>query len=107
MSSGNTTAKIVGIVIATVVAGLFFTLTVYLGIYAYSNPDPNNCWVIKDLDTAATTKAGIIKKGVDMGVTPTEGYPLEMHKIYLAWFRWGFWTKIALFVMMFIIGGLT
>lgn len=25
-------------------------ITVYLGIYAYNNPDSSSCWVVKGLD---------------------------------------------------------
>ena len=107
MQNGNTTAKVVGIIIATVVAGAFITVGVYLGIYGYSNPDPTSCWVIKDLQSAAKTKAGIIAKGAEMGVTPTEGYPIEMHKIYLAWFRWGFWSNVAISAIVLVLAALS
>ena len=32
------------------VVGVFVTITVYLGIYGYNNPDPDSCWVVKGLD---------------------------------------------------------
>ena len=36
----------------------------------------------------------------------TEGYPVEMHKVYLAWFLWGFYAKCAMIVLMSITTGL-
>lgn len=30
----------------------------------------------------------------------TEGYPVEMHKIYIAWFLWGFYAKCAMIALM-------
>ncbi len=26
----------------------------------------------------------------------TEGYPMEMHKMLIAWFLWGFWAKVIM-----------
>lgn len=42
--------------IGVVMAGFFATVIIYLGIYAYKNPDPKACWVVRDLHTAAKTK---------------------------------------------------
>mmetsp|Transcript_45828 Transcript_45828/g.60715 ORF Transcript_45828/g.60715 Transcript_45828/m.60715 type:complete len:165 (-) Transcript_45828:316-810(-) len=33
-----------------------------------------------------------------MGIDVPEGYPVEMHKIFRAWFIWGFWSKVYLIV---------
>jgi len=43
-------------VVAVIVAGVFTTATVYLGIYAYKNPDPVNCWITRDVFTPTLTK---------------------------------------------------
>ena len=32
----------------------------------------------------------------------TSGFPMEMHALFVAWFLWGFWSKIALVVSMAI-----
>ena len=50
-------------------------LLVYLGIYAYKNPDPKACWVVRDLHTTATTKQEVIARANAMGIVVTEGYP--------------------------------
>ena len=41
---------------AVVSIGMFATVTVYLGLYAYKNPDPKACWVVRDLHTAGVSK---------------------------------------------------
>jgi len=92
---GSPCTKITAIVAAVVVAGVFTTATVYLGIYAYKNPDPLNCWVNRDVFIPSLTKEEATNVVKGLGVEPIEGYPVEMHKIYLAWFLWGFWAKIA------------
>jgi hypothetical protein len=48
----------------------------------------------------ARTKAEIIDTANTNDVDVTEGYPVEMHKIYVAWFLWGFYSKIAMVVLM-------
>ena len=80
------------------VVGVFVTITVYLGIYGYNNPDPDSCWVVKGLDAPQPTKDGVIAKSAQLGVTIPEGYPVEMHHLFRAWFKWGFWSKIYLVV---------
>ena len=41
--------NVCGILCGVIVTGIFITLTVYLGIYAFNNPDPLKCFVVKDL----------------------------------------------------------
>ena len=48
-------AKGCSCVVSVVMFGLFCTVTAYLGIFAYRNPDPKACWVVRDLHTATTT----------------------------------------------------
>ena len=37
-----------------------------------------------------------------MGIDVTDGYPMEMHQVYVLWFLWGFWAKIV-FVGLFLV----
>ena len=37
-----------------------------------------------------------------MGIDIVDGYPVEMHKVYVAWFLWGFWSQIALIIISII-----
>ena len=78
-----------GIVCAAL--GLF--IFVGLGYFAFANPDPKSCWVVRDLAASALTKEGILKKASDMGVDVVDGYPVNMAKVYQTWFAWGFWNN--------------
>ena len=71
----------------------FVVLTIMLGYYGMSNPDPSECWVIKGIDAAATTRAGIEAKATALSKPIPAGYPIEMHSIYVAWALWGFWVN--------------
>ena len=75
-----------------VAIGVLATATVFLYIYAFSNPDPKKCWVVRDLDSAEKTSADVVLRASVMGVDVTEGYPIEMHNIFRLWFVWGFWA---------------
>ena len=97
-----TLGKIIGMIGTILVATIFIVLTFYLGSYGFKNPDPDSCWVIKGVDSAALTKEGIIAKAKAASVDVPEGYPLEMHKVYTAWALWGFWTNVGM-VSMFIL----
>ena len=47
---------IIAVIFAALAGSIFTTIVVYLGIYAFKNPDPGACWVVRDLDSAAKTK---------------------------------------------------
>ena len=81
--------------VGMIICGAFFAVvTVFLYYYAFRNPDPKSCWVVRDLDSAALTKDAIVKKAGDMGVEVTPGFPIEMSKLYRTWFAWGFWANV-------------
>ena len=49
----------------------------------------------------------MIARANAMGIDITEGYPLEMHKIYVVWFTWGFIGHLifaALFAVTLVAG---
>lgn len=73
---------------------------VYLGIYAYKNPDPTQCWVVRDLASSWTSRADALARADTMGIDVTEGFPMEMHAVFVTWFLWGFWAKVALVISM-------
>ena len=95
----NPCSKIFGIIVGVVGIGLVATITFYLDIYAYKNPDPKACWVVRDLHTSGLTKSDVIARSNAMGIDIVDGYPMEMHKVYVVWFLWGFWAQVALFAM--------
>ena len=80
----------------------FTTALVFLGYYAYSNPDPSQCWVVRDLHSAWPTKADAIARADTMDIDVTSGYPMEMHAVFELWFTWGFWAKITLIAALLL-----
>ena len=72
----------------------FCLTTVYLYIYGYKNPDPLQAFVVKDLETTEKTAILAVQRANAMGVAVTQGYPLEMHKVFTRWFKWGFYAHI-------------
>ena len=87
--------KMTAVVSGSVAAALFAVATVYLGIFAYNNPDPAKCWVVKGSELPATTKAPAIDNANQLGLDVPSGYPVEMHRLFSAWFTWGFYLKIV------------
>jgi len=85
-----TVGKIITGLIGLLLLTTFIVLTVYLGQYAFSNPDPSSCWITKGVDAAALTKDAAILKAKEASVDVPEGYPVEMHRVFVAWAMWGF-----------------
>jgi hypothetical protein len=102
-----TAGKICGLIGTVIILTLFITLTVYCGVYAYNNPDPGNAWIIKGVDSPSLTKSAAVDKATADGVTVPEGYPIDMHKVMVAWATWGFWQNlilVAIFALSIAIG---
>lgn len=99
----NPCSKIFGIITGVLTIGLLATITVYLGLYGYKNPDPQACWVVRDLHTSSTTRNDVVSRANAMGIDILEGYPIEMHKVYVVWFLWGFWAHVATIVLALIV----
>lgn len=99
-SSDN--VKYCGYCTGMTVGAAFTTALVFLGYYAYNNPDPTQCWVVRDLHSAWPTKADAIARADTMDIDITSGYPMEMHAVFEVWFMWGFWTKITLIVLLLL-----
>mmetsp|Transcript_29768 Transcript_29768/g.36945 ORF Transcript_29768/g.36945 Transcript_29768/m.36945 type:complete len:280 (-) Transcript_29768:423-1262(-) len=88
------TQKVFSLIALATCAAIGFIIQIILGYYTFANPDPNSCWVVRDLASASLSKEGIIKKANDMGIDVVEGYPVNMHKFFHAWFAWGFWGNL-------------
>ena len=88
-----TASKLCGMCASLSCCFLFVALTLTLGSYGMSNPDPNECWVIKGIDASATTRDGMVAKATALSKPVPEGYPIEMHSVYVAWALWGFWVN--------------
>lgn len=37
-----------------------------------------------------------------MDIDVTSGFPMEMHAVFIMWFMWGFWAKIALLAALLV-----
>lgn len=99
-------SKVTAGVAGTALAGLFIAATVYTGMYAFNNPDPETCWVVRNLDQPSRTKAEVLTNADIFGVPIPQGYPLEMHNVYLAWFLWGFYSKCIITGLLLIAASL-
>ena len=100
MAGSSIQMKVGALCGSTISLGIFITATVYLGIYSYNNPDGEKCWVIKGLEQSTTTRNEAIATANALGLDVPSGYPVEMHKLFLAWFMWGFWSHTGLVVII-------
>ena len=96
-----TKAKLCGMISSAGFVTFFVVLTIMLATYGFGNPDPNSCWVVKGMDSAATTRTAMEERAETLGKVVPEGYPIEMHSVYVTWALWGFWTNF-LFAGIFV-----
>ena len=94
---------VTGTILSILTIAAFITVTIFLGVFAYANPDPDSCWVVRDLENTERTEAAVVQSAKTLSVEITEGYPIEMHKIFSVWFIWGFWTTLT-YLTIFAIG---
>ena len=85
------------IIILGISSLLTILLSVYLFIFAYYNPDPDNCWVADQVNTAALSRKDAIASAKAHGP-----YPMDMHRVFSIWFTWGFWAN-AVFIGALIV----
>ena len=97
----------VGAVLGFLTIATFITVLVFLGIFAFNNPDPNSVWIVRDFESAERTRDAVIAGAGASGVDITEGYPVEMHKLFSAWFAWGFWACLAYAILFVGFGAIT
>ena len=71
------------------------TMVVYMGIYAYSNPDPADCFWVEGLTQTSVTSAGATASALASSIVIPEGQPLNVHLVFTTWFAWGFWSCIG------------
>jgi bacteriorhodopsin len=53
------------------------------------------------MDKTERTREQAIISATQLGIQVTQGYPIEMHKVFHAWVAWGFYTSIF-FMSIFI-----
>ena len=66
---------------------------VYLGIYAFNNPDLPNGWTAEGLTQCYNTETGASVAATQAGLQDAE--LVNSHQVFVAWFVWGFWTTVA------------
>ena len=67
---------------------------VFLGIYGYGSPDPEECWWIKGLPESRSSQEAAIAYGNEME-PKVLGQPIDVHARFTGWFIWGFYTFLA------------
>ena len=68
----------------------YVTLLVFVGIYAYKNPDPTDCWYLAGMQVGmASEEAALADMPQDLGE------PVNVHAVYTGWFTWLFWTLMV------------
>ena len=88
---------------------LYAIFVIYLGIYAYANPDPSHSYYIDGLDTTGMSRMAAETLAKERGIPVKAGYPVDMAHLFRTWFMWGFWGSIAqlmifaIFIPMFCI----
>ena len=100
--SSSDNVKYCGYCSCIAATGAFLTALGFLGFYTYKNPDPTQCWVVRDLHSAWPSKADAIARADTMDIDVTSGFPMEMHAVFIMWFTWGFWAKITLLAVLTI-----
>ena len=80
---------------------LYFVLIIYLGYFAFDNPDPKHCYYTEGLSSPDTSIAEAESEAAKEGVTIRQGYPIDVAHLFRTWFKWGFWTSM-LQVQIFI-----
>ena len=90
----TTTRKVLSITLVSVFVVAYAVFVIYLGLFAYGNPDPSNCFFIDEMDTTATSKFAAVTMAIDRGIRVRKGYPINMAHLFRTWFLWGFWDKI-------------
>ena len=74
--------KAISIIVASIVFAVYTVFVIYLGLYAYGNPDPNHCFYIDGLDTSGTSRANAIDLAIDRGIEVRTGYPIDMAHLF-------------------------
>ena len=74
------------------ILGSTIALVVYLGVYAYNNPDVTDCWYVDGMTVGETTAQAALDAATKQGLEQME--PINVHQLFTAWFAWAFWTAL-------------
>ena len=79
----------------------YLIVTVYLGIFAYANPDPDSCYYTIGLDRVSRQKDTVKFAAIAKGIAEKKGYPVNIASLFRIFFKWGFWNNITLVLIIF------
>jgi len=83
--STGTGGTIISLICSCACLAGVITYMVYLGIYAFNNPDPEACWWTEgDVHGSATEP-----------IVTGDAVAVNVHVTFVNWFVWGFWTCVA------------
>lgn len=91
--STGSVGSILGLICSCACLGGVITYAVYLGIYAFNNPDPASCFYVEGVTTASADQSTVEALAVSAGIT--DAVAVNAHTVFVSWFVWGFWTCIA------------
>jgi len=100
--TASKTLMVLGLCIFGVVVLLYSFLIVYLGVYGYANPDPENCFYVDGVDTPGLTAESTEALATEKGIAIRAGYPVNMAHLFRSWFLWGFWSHIVGLVVQLV-----
>ena|ERR1719264_1303919 len=86
--------------IINIIVIAYIVLGVWMGVLAYSSPDPSSCYFVLGLDKVHSSAEQIKKIASDKNVTVRKGYPVDMAQVYRIFFMWGFWNICAEFIII-------
>ena len=101
MATETKERKIYSLVGLGVFGLLYLIFFICEGVYGFGGPDPVHAFYIPGVDTPAITLKGSVTLANDLQVTIKDGYPVDMAKVFRAWFAWGFWGS---FIQICIVG---
>ena len=78
---------------------LMLTIVIYLGIYAFDNPDPTDCWYIDGLPQTFLSEYEARQAALQQKLEIPDHEPINVHRVFVIWFTWGFWTIIGPFLV--------
>ena len=84
-SSAGTGGTIVSLICSCACLAGVITYMVYLGIYAFNNPDPEACWWME----------GDVHGSAVKPILTGDAVAVNVHTTFVNWFVWGFWTCVS------------
>ena len=103
-ATANEDRKVITAVSLGVLGILYFVFVICEGVYGFGGPDARHAFYVEGMDAPAATKKEAVSMAVDRNIEIRDGFPVDMAKVFRAWFLWGFWGSIVqiLIILAFI-----